>query len=125
MDNNVGHLALEAGQVEVLAECPQLLYPRLALAGDDGLVTAGAHRAELPVVVLMQAAHCKYLRKVDKARYVRYVYLVIHNIQHLGTVDAVLVVQRDRLPLHVAVADLAGETAVVEQNLAHRERVLW
>ena len=42
------YLTLEALQMEVLAEGPELLHPGLPLLGHDGLVAATAHGAELP-----------------------------------------------------------------------------
>ena len=42
------YLTLEALQMEVLAEGPELLHPGLPLLGHDGLVAATTHGAELP-----------------------------------------------------------------------------
>ena len=42
------YLTLEALQMEVLAEGPELLHPGLPLLGHDGLVAAATHGAELP-----------------------------------------------------------------------------
>ena len=41
------YLTLEALQMEVLAEGPELLHPGLPLLGHDGLVAATTHGAEL------------------------------------------------------------------------------
>ena len=42
------YLTLEALQMEVLAEGPELLHPGLPLLGHDGLVAATTHGAKLP-----------------------------------------------------------------------------
>ena len=44
----LSYLTLEALQMEVLAEGPELLHPGLPLLGHNGLVAATAHGAELP-----------------------------------------------------------------------------